>query len=182
MRTLVVLLGSLPIAAGCIAPDDDPTDPTVPSSTGSYLGAYRVPVSPELEAAATYPVDHVDWTVAGGVATLHYDLPVGLVGGELDVTLSGPVTPGAATITLTSLDGTGTCEADGTVVTCFEDFADLGPLPISMAVVEEVAAREYAGPVEDRRAVAVSFGSDPIGIVTFDLTTPGVDDHGGDDD
>jgi hypothetical protein len=182
MRTiLLALLGVLPVTAACAAADDAGDGDVVPTVSGSYLGEYTVPTTPELAAAATYRVDHVDWTVVGGVVTLHYELPEGLVGGLLDITLTGPVDDGATHVTVTGAQGVGECTAVGTVITCHEDFADLGPLPISMAVVEQLAAVEYAGPAADRMEVAAWFGSDPIGIVTFDITVPGIDDHGEDD-
>lgn len=155
-----------------------PTQPAepVPTVTGSYLGHYTVPAPGDLAAAATFPPDQVDWTVTAGVATLHYNLPSGLVGGTVPVLLTGPVTPGAAEIQLTGDAGGGTCTAAGTRITCREEFGDLGELPISMTVVEKAAEREYAGPVADRVAIANRFSSDPIGIVEFDLSRPVVDD------
>lgn len=190
MRYRVVL--SLLVASSLVActedaaprtplPDPTPVDP-IPMTTGEYEGHYRVPVAdPALEAAARFPVPHVDWTVAGGVATLHYDLPVGLVGGVLDVTLTGAIAAGDRQVTLTGTDGTGVCVAAGTVITCHEQFTGLGALPISMRVVEQQAALEYAGPAADRTTVATLFDWDPIGIVDFDLTRPAPDDNGGDD-
>ena len=180
---LLGLLGLAALAAGCTdaaepLPPPVPVDP-IPLQSGAFVGHYRVPVSAELVSAARYPVPHVDWTVVGGVATLHYDLPVGLVGGVLDVTFSGAIAAGATQATLTGPDGVGTCVAAGTVITCHEDFANLGALPISMRVVEQTAAVEYVGPVGDRTTVASLFGSDPIGIVDFDLSMPAPDDNGG---
>jgi hypothetical protein len=79
---------------------------------------------------------------------------------------------------LTGAVGIGSCVAAQTTITCQEHFSNLGVLPISMAVVEAVAATEYTGPVADRARVATVFSSDPIGIVDFDLQSPVVDDHG----
>jgi len=185
MRTLVLgLVASIAVIAGCTAdggaplPPLTPGDP-LPATTGSYLGRYQVPTSAELAAAATYPVDHVDWTVAAGVVTLHYQLPDGLVGGRIDVTFTGTLPSGGTVVDLAGAVGTGTCVATATTVTCREEFTDLGTLPISMAVVEQVAAMQYAGPVADRVAVAGVFSSDPIGLVEIDLQSPIVDDSGG---
>ena len=182
-----LLVGVPALSLALVACTDDGTTPVgggdaIPQQSGSFVGHYRVPVSTELEAAAIFPVDHVDWTVTGGVATLHYDLPVGLVGGALDVTFTGAIARGATEATLTSPAGTGTCTAVGTVISCLERFGDLGTLPISMLVVEQTAAAEYAGPVDDRRAVATIFGGpDPIGIVEFDVSQLAPDDGGSDD-
>jgi hypothetical protein len=177
-----------PLVTGCFSadppgsPDDpQPQDP-LPLTSGSYRGTYRVPTSPELAPAATFPLEHdVDWTVANGIVTLHYDLPVGLVGGDLSVTLTGSIEGGDTSLFISGEVGTGTCAAAGTTVTCREVFTGLGVLPIDMAVVEARAATEYSGSVLDRVAVATVFSSDPIGIVDFDLSAPVIDDHGGDD-
>lgn len=183
-RCLLVGVPALSLALVACTDDAGPGDGAdpIPQQSGSFVGHYRVPVSAELEAAAIFPVPEVDWTVVGGVATLHYDLPVGLVGGVLDVTFTGAIEPGATTATLTSAAGTGTCTAVGSVISCLERFGNLGTLPISMRVVEQTAAAEYAGPVDDRRAVATIFGGpDPIGIVEFDVSQLAPDDGGSDD-
>ncbi|MBX3155278.1 MAG: hypothetical protein KF773_04705 [Deltaproteobacteria bacterium] len=167
--------------AACAADGvDDPLLVKLPATSGTYAGRYRVPVAPELAAAADYAVDHVEWIVAGTTVTLHYDLPVGLVGGDLDVTFTGTLAPGATSLDLGGAQGVGRCTATATAITCREEFANLGALPISMDVVEQTAAVDYAGPVADRARVAVVFGSDPIGIVEIDLASPIVDDHGDD--
>jgi hypothetical protein len=152
--------------------------PMLPVTTGSFAGHYVVPAPPDIASAATFAMPEADWTVAGGVATLHYELPVGLVGGTLPVTLSGPIAANATTVALTSSAGSGTCTASGTLVTCTEVFGELGTLPISEAVVAQVAATEYPGPVANRTAVADVFSSDPIGTISFDVAAP-ADDGGG---
>jgi hypothetical protein len=151
----------------------------IPVTTGIYAGSYEVPTTPNLESAAMFAVDHIDWTVAGSVATLHYDLPLGLVGGKVEVTLSGQLEPGATTLTLTGAVGTGSCVATASTITCREQFTNLGALPISTAVVEQQASLGYAGPVMHRLQVANQFASDPIGIAYIDLQSPIIDDHGG---
>jgi len=151
----------------------------IPTTSGKFIGQYGVPVSPDLADAAIFAVPEVDWSVSGGKATLRYDLPIGLVGGSLSVTLSGPIASGATTVQLTSSVGSGSCTASGSVITCNEAFVNLGTLPISEAVVEQVATTDYAGPVADRVAVAAAFSSDPIGTVAFDVTVPSLDGDGG---
>lgn len=178
-RIVVVWFLSCAALAGCAtdAPIGDPGNRPLPATSGAFRGGYSVPVPDELAAAATFTIDHLDWTVVGGVATLHYDLPVGLVGGDVRVDLSGPLEPGATTVTLTGAVGTGTCTSDGRFLSCVEQFTDLGPLPISAALVEQTARAEYAGPASDRLAVAELFGGpDPIGIATLDLQAPAVED------
>jgi hypothetical protein len=152
----------------------------VPRTSGSFLGHYVVPAPANLAAAAVFAMPEVDWTVSSGIATLHYDLPVGLVGGDLSVSLSGPLPSGATSVRLSSTFGTGACTAQGTKITCSEDLANLGTLPISEAVVEQVAATDYTGPVADRTAVASLFSSDPIGTIDFDTSLPSPDDDDGD--
>jgi hypothetical protein len=145
----------------------------LPTVSGAFRGHYVVPVPANLAAAARYSVDSVEWSVASGIATLRYYLPIGLVGGSLETEFSGSLLPGANRVVLRSEDGgTATCTALETTVTCHEIFGDLGPLPISMKVVRAYAAREYAGPLEDRVAVANIFSSDPIGFVDFNVLPP----------
>ncbi|HEX3758703.1 MAG TPA: hypothetical protein VHW23_08345 [Kofleriaceae bacterium] len=137
-----------------------------------------MPTTSDLASAAVFSVPEVDWTITAGVVTLHYDLPVGLVGGDLSVTFTGSLVTSATSADLASTNGTSGCTASGTVVTCSEAFAGLGTLPISMAVVQQQAAATFPGPVASRVAVANVFSSDPIGTVSFDTSKP-VDDHGG---
>lgn len=165
------------------APDPVLTpDAQIPRTSGVYASTYRVPVSdPALEAAAAFTVDHVEWTVVGDSITLHYDLPIGLVGGKLDVAFTGTLTPDATTVELRSAQGTGSCVATATTLTCHELFANLGVLPISLAIVEQTANLEYSGPAIDRMRVANGFASEPIGFVDLALDQP-VDDDDDDDD
>ncbi len=187
MRTLIIAAISATFSMGCAseatpAPSGNVNDPPLvpnsplPTTTGVYVSRYRVPVGAELVNAADYAIDHAEWTIVGESVTLHYNLPVGLVGGVLDVTFAGTLVPGATTVELAGTAGVGTCVASATSLVCREVFGDLGPLPISMAVVEQTAAVEYPGPVNDRIAVATVFGSDPIGIVVLDLQQPVIDD------
>ncbi|HEY4176260.1 MAG TPA: hypothetical protein VGM90_05495 [Kofleriaceae bacterium] len=142
----------------------------LPLLTGSYAGTYKVPTAPPLEAAATFTVDRVRWELTGSTIELDYDLPVGLVGGSVRVRLAGTVATGATTVDLAGDLGTGTCTATGAVVTCREDLAGIGTMPISSEIVAQHAANEYAGPASDRIQVANVFGSDPIGFVGFDTS------------
>src|SRR5262245_56939361 len=157
------------------------TSQTIPTTSGSFIGHYVVPTSPDLAAAANFGVPEVDWTVSAGTATLHYELPVGLVGGTLPVTLSGPMPSGATSVSLSTGSGTGTCTATGTIISCSESFGSLGSLPMSMTVVQQTAVADGVS-VPQRTAVANLFPSDPIGTVSIDLSQPAPDDgghHGG---
>lgn len=183
----IVLLGFGVLFTGCaVAPAPSEsldqsavTSRTIPMKSGEFVGHYRVPTSTQLANAALFAVPEAKWTVVGSVATLHYDLPVGLVGGELEVTLTGSISPGKTVIQLTGANGTGTCTATNSVVTCSETFTNLGTLPISQAVVVQTAAAEFPGPASERVAVANIFSSDPIGTVDFDINAPSDDDDGG---
>ena len=157
------------------------TTQTVPTTSGKFAGHYVVPTTADLASAANFTVPDVSWTVSSGTATLHYELPVGLVGGTLPVTLSGPIASGATSVSLSSASGTGTCTASGTIISCSEAFSNLGTLPISMTVVQQTAVTDGVS-VTDRTAVANLFPSDPIGTVSLDLSKPAADDgghHGG---
>lgn len=155
------------------------TSQTIPTTSGRFLGGYVVPTTSDLASAAIFSLSDVRWTVSGGIATLHYDLPVGLVGGDLEVTFSGPLPSGATNAQLTGANGTSACTASGTVVSCSEAFTNLGTLPISMTVVEQTAIATFSGPVSSRVAVANLFSSDPIGTVSFDVSKPSSDGGGG---
>lgn len=144
------------------------TDP-VPLEEGRYRGIYLVPVEDDaLKVAATFAVDLVKWEVQDGVITLDYDLPVGLVGGEVHVRMDGTLDH-AKHASLTSDQGMASCTAYACVITCVETFVDLGALPISADIITQRAVVEYDGPAADRVVVADGFASDPIGIVVFDL-------------
>jgi hypothetical protein len=153
------------------------TSQTIPTSSGSFLGRYVVPTTADLADAANFAVPEVDWTVTAGTVTLHYDLPVGLVGGSVPITLTGTVTTGATTVSLSSTSGTGTCTASGSIVTCGESLANLGALPIDMTVVQQTAISDGIS-VTSRTAVANLFPADPIGTVSLDLSQPAIDSSG----
>lgn len=171
---------ALALVAACSSDATDSVEPRdpVPATSGTFAGGYRVPTeTPALESAARYAVEDVHWYVTGNQVTLEYKLPVGLVGGKLEVEMSGTMEPNASMVTLSSPQGDGTCVAVAHEITCHEIFANLGSLPISEAVVAQVARTEYPGAVADRLAVARQFGSEPIGIVIIDTLTPIVDDE-----
>ncbi|MBA3460927.1 MAG: hypothetical protein H0T46_13240 [Deltaproteobacteria bacterium] len=179
---LVGFLVSSTLVVGCATDNGSPQPATrpLPSGSGEFVGQYRVPTTSALEAAATYPVESVDWIVVNGLVTLHYDLPLGLVGGDVDVTLTGTFEPGATSVELTGAVGTGSCVATAaSVISCTEVFTNLGALPISMPVVERIAALESVS-VRDRGSLATQFASEPIGIVDIDLQAPYIEDE--DDD
>lgn len=160
-------------------PEPGPSHTPIPTTTGTFAGHYYVPTPPDLSLAAQFAVPEVEWMVLDGIATLHYDLPVGLVGGDVSVTLSGPLAVGATQLQLTTGSGTGSCTAQGTIITCNETFGDLGDVPVNATVVERAAAADHVSAAH-RARVATLFGNDPIGSVEFDLAIAG-DNHGDDD-
>src|SRR5215813_6595571 len=85
------------------------TSPTIPTTSGSFIGSYVVPTSTDLASAAVFSVPEVHWTINSGIVTLHYDLPVGLVGGDLSVAFSGPLASGATNAQLTGTNGASGC-------------------------------------------------------------------------
>ena len=160
------LLGVVALASACSG------DAGGLDASGTYAGTYEVPVSDELAEAATYPVDEVEWLVEDGVAQLRYDLPKGIVGKSIGLSFEGAYDPDATTLKLEGAAGTATCTRDGSTIVCVEDMFGLLPLTPDYAVVEQLAADEYAGPAADRVEVAKRFAGDPIGIVHIDLESP----------
>lgn len=137
-----------------------------------YRGTYEVPVTAELAAAAIYDVAEVEWTVTGSAVELRYDLPMGLVGLDLKVHFQGTIDAGAGTAALASDTGDAQCTVAADTVSCLEHMPGLGPITPDLAVVEQLAATEFAGPPSMRVDVAKQFSVDPIGIVHVDLTSP----------
>lgn len=161
-----------------LPPSPPPQDP-LPQSSGTFAGTYRVPTNADLAQAAQYDLDSITWTVSGSIVTLHYNLPIGLVGGHVPITLTGQLGAGSTQIMLMGDNGQGVCVATAVRVICQEAFAGLGALPVSQAIVEKTAVKDYPGPIADRVTVATVFASDPIGTVDIDLTQPVIDDRGG---
>ena len=140
---------------------------------GSFGGSYRVPVSPELAAAATFDVTELSWAVNGTTASLAYNLPRALVGISLRVDFTGPYDPATGHATLTGAAGTADCTVTAASVSCAETMRGLLPIATDLAVVEKLASG-YPGPPSDRTTVATQFMGDPIGIALIDLGRPGV--------
>lgn len=137
-----------------------------------YRGTYEVPVTADLAAAAVYDVPEVEWTVVNGSVTLDYDLPLGLVGTKLRVEFTGPIDVTAGTATLVGPPGDADCTLSASAVSCLEKMSGLLPITPDLAVVESLAATEFAGPASMRVDVAKQFSVDPIGIVHVDLNAP----------
>ncbi len=169
-----------PLPPPAALPPSPAPEAPLPQASGIYSGQYRVPASGALAQAAQFTVDSVDWSVVGSAITLHYNLPVGLVGGHVPITLTGQLDSGSKQLMLAGDHGIGLCVATAFKVVCQEAFSGLGSLPISQTIVEKTAAKDYVGPIAERVAVATVFASDPIGTIDIDLTKPVVDDRGGD--
>lgn len=143
------------------------------AASGAYKGTYEVPtVTANLASAAVYPVPEVEWSIVDGVAELSYDLPLGLVGAPLRVKFTGALAASGTPSALAGEPGTASCDVANAAVVCHEIMRGLLPLTPDYAVVEQMAATEYAGPATDRLDVAKLFASDPIGIVKIDMNAP----------
>jgi hypothetical protein len=139
--------------------------------SGSFTGTYEVPVPAELASAAVYVVPEVSWSIVGGVATLEYDLPLGLVGTRVRVAFTGAFDAATSTAHLTGAAGTADCTLAAGKVSCSEVMPGLVFTP-DYTVIASIAATDYAGPAQNRVDVAKRFAGDPIGIVHADLATP----------
>lgn len=192
----IALLGFLASSSialvGCMEPEPEvevllaaatttsTTAQAVPTKSGKFIGNYTVPVTPDLASAATFNMAEVDWSVANGTATLHYELPNGLVGGVIAITYTGTIAPGATSVNVSGVNGTGTCTAaSSSTVKCSENFTNLGTVPISMTAVQQQAVADGVS-VQSRTAVANRFTTDPIGNITLDTTQPSPDVSGKD--
>jgi hypothetical protein len=167
-----------PEASAASAAGAASTAPAAPASGASY----EVPVPADLASAATYTVGEVDWSVSpSGIAHLSYELPLGLVGQALEVDLSGPFDAATQTGTLTGAAGSATCTLSASNLTCNETLNGLLPLTPNLAVVQAVAAQDFAGPAQQRVDVAIRFSADPLGILHADLASnaAAVDDGSG---
>jgi hypothetical protein len=160
-------------ASGVAADNGAGGAPQVPGTAGSFGGTYRVPVSAELAAAATFDVPELTWTVNGTAASLSYDLPRALVGIPLRVDFTGPYDPATGQARLVGAAGTADCTVTATSVSCAETMRGLLPIAGDLAVVAQLAAT-YPGPPSDRASVATQVMGDPIGIALIDLGRPGV--------
>lgn len=172
-----------PAHRGTDSPAHGPTGATSQAGVEmTFSGFYDVPVPPELAAAATYAAPEVHWTVANGQARLEYDLPVGLVGGHIEVAFVGSFDPNADKQHLAGPAGTAECTLTAKNVSCFEVMRGLLPIVADMSLVEAAAKQDYAGPIQDRIDVTQRFIGDPLGIVRFELATGVVEEADEDSD
>ncbi len=134
-------------------------------------GTYEVPMPAEQQAAATFPVDKVKWSVNARGATLDYDLPLGLTGTKQRVVLKGPYDAAKGAYVLAGNAGTGECQVVGANVRCLEQLPGIA--------VDEAAALqnvEAAVDVNARKNVIDVFRFDPVGVLRFEASTRGRDD------
>lgn len=156
---MAVWCGAVVLLAACDSDD----------RRGEYPAVYEVPVPAELSSAASYSVESVEWEVKDGIASLKYDLPAALVGRELRIEMEGPIDEDNGTASLAGDVGTATCEVSDLGIECLEKMPGLLPINPDLELVEELAAEQYDGPVEDRVDVAERFAGDPIGIVRVEF-------------
>ena len=131
------------------------------------LGAvYSVPVPPELEPYASYPLEGVSLCRLDGGLELGYSLPALLLGKKTRVSFQGGLNAATGTYELSGADGTASCSiAEGQWI-CHEAFVGL-----VVDLAEVAKETEGLDPVEAeaRLKVAELFSIDPIGILDFSL-------------
>jgi len=166
------VLVTIASTAACAAPPAGESGiDTTEQAASTTAAVYSVPVEPALEAAATFPVSDVDWEIEGGVASLDYDLPLGLTGIRQKVRLEGTYDAVKKAWILAGPMGTGDCTITGTALHCLEH------LPGITVNVPAAAARTPAGiDAAKRLAVIQQFPVDPVGILDATLRTKGDDD------
>ncbi len=167
--------GAAPLDAGPPTGDAGPPGATDAGPPGAdagpaeilalvFDGVYFVP---ERTDVSTYPVDEVEWTVAGNEVVLAYNLPKMLVGQSTRVAFRGPVSADGTTATLTSADGTANCDLnpDRSPISCLEMFTNL---EVDLTRVREIAQEDDPAREEQRVAVSARFSTEPIGVVETD--------------
>lgn len=127
-------------------------------------GVYSVPVAPELEPYASYPVDDITLCWTGTAVHLGYSLPALLVGKKERVSFEGGWDPTSQTFALSSADGTATCTPSEPEWRCNEVFANI---VVDLEEVADEAAGLDPAEVAARLEVAAQFANDPIGILDF---------------
>lgn len=153
-----VPVGSLPACT----PDgvEEPPHADIPG------GDYAVPVPPELQPYATYPVGDISLCSNGAGIELGYSLPALLVGRAERVSFAGAFDETTGAFVLTSEDGTSTCVVQRPEWSCVEEFTGI------VVDLDEVAKETEgldAAEAAARLEVARLFANDPIGLLDFSL-------------
>lgn len=152
---------ALSLWVGC-ADDPAATSPALALEFAS--GEYEVPTDdPALAGANIYPTTKVELGAVGAQYVLEYDLPEGLVGGELALEFTGPRLANGV-YQLVGANGTADCTYVGGALLCHEIFTNL--------VIDHAAVTAYwsaqglsgAGLLR-RQEVSQLFDADPIGIL-----------------
>ncbi len=128
-------------------------------------GSYEVPVSADLKSFATYPVKFEADNYQQDPNTIVFPMPSTLIGVEQNVKMSK--VPGQTT----AWEGPnvdGNCETIGRYFKCTIAFKALA---IDQTKVEAAIRSTYQSDQEiaGRLRVADSFGSEPIGIITYKM-------------
>ena len=154
--------------------------PSGATSPETSVASYEVPVPDALSAAATYPISWLTWQVSGsGAAELSYALPLGLVGREIRISLTGVLDPATQTAELSGDQGTAVCTLSSVQLVCTEHLSGLLPITPDLSVVAATATADFGGAAADRVAVARIFADDPIGILRANPKSNGGDDAAG---
>lgn len=155
------------------SPDDSPVThtaaelPSCASDAARVPGVYNVPVSPALAAYASFPLDRVEFCSDDSEVSLSYDLPELLVGNARRVSFRGRFDAQSGTYPLAGNDGSADCTVSSDEVTCDEQFRQS---EVDATALDRRLAELPQDEATARQNVAATFGTDPIGVLTFSLT------------
>jgi hypothetical protein len=132
------------------------------------VGIYTVPVTPDLQGYAAFPID-VTYTKTSDQISLQYNLPetlTGVAGQTVSLQGTAPQASASAPITLSGPQASASCTASGVGLTCNvtlqsvnTDFARLQ----SLLQTPLISSDELNG----RLAVAHLFAREPVGVVSY---------------
>lgn len=130
-----------------------------------FRGTYRVPVPDDLAPFAVYELDDASLVLAGGTLTVSFSLPEGLLGFTSTATFQGPAPDTAAEVTVSGLQGHGTCRLDGTIECALTYHA----VQADLAAVTAYWRTRGDAFVDARVQVASLFDDDPLGVLRLSV-------------
>lgn len=173
LRSFVLLAGATALA-GCATEASEPADDGDPTATSESAltvvqGTYRVPAPAELDAVATNPVS-VSVLVSNGAVGIVYDLPAVIAGDGARVVLTSRGAMKDGELELRGAGGRATCTLEGADLVCHVTYRDeVVDLAGASAAIDRHAFSPTEAPL--RRDLARRFSVDPLGVLTFPLTT-----------
>ena len=161
MASACIIAAALGLGGGCA---DDPAAAAPPLALEFESGEYEVPTDdPALAGANIYPTTKVELQSVGAQFVLEYDLPEGLIGGELSLEFTGPRLA-SGVYQLVGANGDADCTYEDGALVCNETFTDL--------VIDHAAVTSYwsaqgleGAALLRRQEVSQLFEADPIGIL-----------------